>query len=474
MKKILIALIIFIPNIISAKEYYGDFKYIETKDVFEESTNIRMVNPFNKYKYYFNQEKGQYLEMDLQNEYNYQDLDNYIYDEYGEWQNIFLDKEEDLYQEREVYEYKELKPIRYIHFFNLKGSNGGFRITELDIMYQGKEIGFNYYCEGCSTYFDQGINNQKANENLSVIFNGGYLRLDLGSYYKLEDIIIKMYLYDVTNESKNYSIAFSREEELNKHYYSQTWVDFFKNKDLDDLVLRTITPFGMIPHKLEYDHEVLLEGAPPNNTLGSVVNQTQYRYRHKFYYFYNIEKTYSEDYLTEPNEIYTLKGDQYKEYYDIYERDYLFIEEELTLEKDQLIENKIITNGEYLIEHNIDYDKNGEYLIKIYFNEQTIETKVIIDHNPEENIINNEEPTRTTKETPKQEKTINIVEKLEPTEIIFEEKAEPTEKKEFNIETEKQVDNIIKKSSFEYKNILPIFILIILIIFRKMKKKNNI
>ena len=121
MKKILLILILIFPFFVNAKEYYGEYRYLETKDYFVEETNLIKVNSIYKYKYYYEYEDGEFLIEDIEQKYAHQDLANIKYGEYGEWQDNYHESEQDLYEHRSVYGVRLLKPVRYIHFYNFQG-----------------------------------------------------------------------------------------------------------------------------------------------------------------------------------------------------------------------------------------------------------------------------------------------------------------------------------------------------------------
>ena len=260
--------------------------------------------------------------------------------------------------------------------------------------------------------------------------------------------------------------------------FSDYWEDFFKNKDFDDLILRKITPFGMISNFPEYEQENIVENQVTNRGFDYIKQYNQYRYRNKYYFFYNMNKVYSDDYLFGPSEPYINISDQFINLYEIYERPYLYIEDITTLNKGETLEEKIITNAEYTVEDNTNYEINGEYISNIYFEDQVIEIKTVINY-VEENIIEEEiqEKDDENKKSQKPQNNTNIKEEIKES-PSFEEKLEEEIIIELEkpITTEQQVikEEVVKTSSIDYKNFILILIFIIFMIIRKKQKANNI
>ena len=163
---------------IKAKVYYSE--YSDFSDFQEERvdpTDVIDVKKESRYLWYKNNEVLNDYEL-----YNSNDnfSDDCYFTDYSPWMNEKIENEGYISEERIKYDYILSKEIRYIHLYNLQGSYGAFRITELSVKYDNIPINYTYTCDGCWENFGDYINNGIYDENKSYIDNGGSLIIDLG------------------------------------------------------------------------------------------------------------------------------------------------------------------------------------------------------------------------------------------------------------------------------------------------------
>ena len=206
MKKIIL-LILLIPINLNAFSEYQDEKFEDNNLIWEEKEFC-----------YKEEEIFEYLEKSEFHFDNY-DLEDYKIS-YGEWQKEFDNFQN--YEEREKYYYQIIEEIRYLHFTQFKSPDNQFMLNELNIMYGNSALDYEFICSGChgDASFNNGIN---YNENFHIQ-NGGELIIDLGDYYPVYSIYVKLYFSNLVHGEN----AFRLETSVNKTAkstwtYSRTW-----------------------------------------------------------------------------------------------------------------------------------------------------------------------------------------------------------------------------------------------------------
>lgn len=381
MKKILwlIFLVPIFMNYALANEiYYSDYSdFSDYQENIVEESDLVNVEKNIMYKWYKNTiEIGDYqlINSDL----NF--TDDCYETEYTEWSNIEpINTPEKIIFERDTYDYKLIEKIRYIHIYNLHGSYGAFRIPELQVFFDNKEIDYTFSCEGCWDNFDKYIHNYKYIENESYITNEGSLIIDLGEYYPVDKIKLIMYVFDLGDEIKKFSISYSK--------------DMVNLLNYDDYSLDYSSIYLVESQKFEYQikdidnwlYEELTENKKEDINIYDLSIKKEYRYKNKLCKTFKVNKEYYPDYSLFAIGDYNIK-DSSKEFYRYQTRDKLELNVYDIINYDFDLNNFVVfSSSPYKIISDINYNKNGQYKINFITDNLNIEKKVNVKIN--ENII---------------------------------------------------------------------------------------
>lgn len=368
---------------------YSDFSSWSTTYIEEDENTI--VETERRYKWYRDIPilGDYYIEGDNDPNYPLIDYSDYIDTPYSEWS---LTKPNNLsnrlINERTIYEYQDMKEVRYIHLSDFQGSYGSLRISEIEVYAGNSKVSYNYYCNGCSPDFNVYIANGKTIENMSNINNGGYLRIDLNNYYPLDSLEIKLYLFDVTTNPKRVNIKVTREEDFYSRSYAETtYLSWFAYNYLSEIVPFTFSYSNMSitnPEWYEKKQTYNYISATPTRLVNNI---KEYQYKDRLYRYYKLIRDYTEEYSKEAISDYLNKDDSmYQDYYRYRKRDKVVFKDELVItDYNTSLSDFIIstTTNDIKIESDLNIKQNGIYDVKYIFPFETITKKV------EVNILDN-------------------------------------------------------------------------------------
>ncbi len=287
----------------------------------------------------------------------------------SDWSTEKIENVAYVYETRTKYEYTKAKKARYIHLYDLQGSYGAFRITELAIMVNGEEIDYSFTCEGCWENFEQYINNGIYDENKSYIDNGGSLVIDLGQEYPLNQIDIVFYIFDLGPNEKLYTLIFADSQNntlaaksYNLEFADQYWVNALKiETNIYDLEVDTTD--------WTYS-EISYQNIIDDSIIDTIVNE-EYRYQVKWCRPYEIVKVYYPEYSKDTVDEYPIRDeDSKKTFYSYQKRDKLELDIFEITSKDFDLNNFVVTStDEVVIIENINWDKNGDYEVVFKLND---------------------------------------------------------------------------------------------------------
>lgn len=364
-------MVLFIPNFVNAEVIYSEYgnqsEFSEQEIIPNDTT---LVETEERYKWYREvKEEGGYVQSDAKDGYfDKMDLNDFIYGDYEPWTEVLEDThiKYDV-EERLAYYYQNKKKIRYIYLTDVHGSNGSLRINEIIIKHKGVNV--SYLTSGylLNSNFNSYIRNGKIDENMSYIGNGGYLEIDLGNYYYLNDLDLEFYFYDRGTEVKSFKMIINDYPSSKDYIYElsfsnnftnggthEVWPWFFKYEDFKIM-------------KDEYSDLFLSLTEIDSNQSKLIKTVTEYRRRPIFYMIYHLNKEYKEGYHLSGDEVYDMIDvDDKKLFYRSYTRDYLKIIDDIVITDKQTDLSKFIqSNTNYKVDSNVDLSKNGEYTITI-------------------------------------------------------------------------------------------------------------
>lgn len=486
----------FIGNVSASDVYYSrysDFKNYEEKIVIDSD----LINIVKKrmFKYFWEEKTGDYfLINENPSSYPYLDESNYIIKSFTDW-DYFIPEEKinRVVESKDIYQYREMKEVRYIHFNNFLGGNNRLNITEIKVMAGDNVVNYSVYCEGCNNNFNTYVNNFIVHEVKSHVSLDGYIRLDLNDYYPLDSLKVYVYFFDDTTFEKRISIYYTRDEELqfdgNTNIYAHNLVRSFFTHKSNDEIHELVFDINFVLFKNPEFTELKYSEHPVNSSKTRSVNKTKlYRYQDTYFYYYDLIKNYLDGYY-ESNPDYIKDENNYIDYLIYQTRDRLIIDKDIIINNDNItVDDFIKSTSSYEILGDIDYSKNGVYQIKVLFDNLEIDRSVYVDKreniNEENNILEDESLTVVKKQSDKfDKKNKNEIkvsnknnekgeENLKYTNYFIKEESE---KPVINNYTDKIIVN--EKNSkgkffFMFSLILLIISLIILIVF--LVKKNRI
>lgn len=444
MKKILWLIFLLVLAVkVEAKEiYYSDYSnFSEFQQEEVINSDIVEVEKEERYLWYKEiQEEQDYQLYNLEDSFS----DDCYFTEYSNWQNEKIDNPGYIYDERNVYQYKKAKSVRYIHLYNLQGSYGAFRMTELTIKVNNKEIDYKYTCEGCLSGFDDYINNGIYDENKSYINNGGSLIIDLGKQYPLNQIEVIFYIFDLGPSDKLYTIGYSTDKK--DIFIAQSYILNFADEYWDNAlkVVKKITDLNIslqewTTSKTSYEID-------DDASIVDTKVTKQYRYQEKWCKVYQKKKEYYQEYSNKAIDDYIYRDEESKKtFYRYRTRDKLEIDVYDITDENFDLNNFIVTStDEVEITNNIDWNKNGIYDITFTLNDLIVTKSVNL--NIDSNTIDELEKEILILE----QQISNLEEDLKKQKKYYEEQLEILEEKLNNC----QSDNNCLKKILEEKELI--------------------
>ena len=444
MKKILWLIFLLVLGVkVEAKEvYYSDYSnFSEFQQEEVINSDIVEVEKEERYLWYKEiQEEQDYQLYNLEDSFS----DDCYFTEYSNWQNEKIDNPGYVYDERNVYQYKKAKSVRYIHLYNLQGSYGAFRMTELTIKVNNKEIDYKYTCEGCLSGFDDYINNGIYDENKSYINNGGSLIIDLGKQYPLNQIEVIFYIFDLGPSDKLYTIGYSTDKK--DIFIAQSYILNFADEYWDNAlkVVKKITDLNISLQEWTTS-ETSYEIDDDASIVDTKVTK-QYRYQEKWCKVYQKKKEYYQEYSNKAIDDYIYRDEESKKtFYRYRTRDKLEIDVYDITDENFDLNNFIVTStDEVEITNNIDWNKNGIYDITFTLNDLIVTKSVNL--NIDSNTIDELEKEILILE----QQISNLEEDLKKQKKYYEEQLEILEEKLNNC----QSDNNCLKEILEEKELI--------------------
>ena len=444
MKKILWLIFLLVLGVkVEAKEvYYSDYSnFSEFQQEEVINSDIVEVEKEERYLWYKEiQEEQDYQLYNLEDSFS----DDCYFTEYSNWQNEKIDNPGYVYDERNVYQYTKAKSVRYIHLYNLQGSYGAFRMTELTIKVNNKEIDYKYTCEGCLSGFDDYINNGIYDENKSYINNGGSLIIDLGKQYPLNQIEVIFYIFDLGPSDKLYTIGYSTDKK--DIFIAQSYILNFADEYWDNAlkVVKKITDLNISLQEWTTS-ETSYEIDDDASIVDTKVTK-QYRYQEKWCKVYQKKKEYYQEYSNKAIDDYIYRDEESKKtFYRYRTRDKLEIDVYDITDENFDLNNFIVTStDEVEITNNIDWNKNGIYDITFTLNDLIVTKSVNL--NIDSNTIDELEKEILILE----QQISNLEEDLKKQKKYYEEQLEILEEKLNNC----QSDNNCLKEILEEKELI--------------------
>lgn len=278
--------------------------------------------------------------------------------------------------EKELYEYQDMKKIRYIKLTDLINSSSTFDISEIKIYKKGERVNYDALSDikDISKIKDDLINNFISfNKNDEIL-------IDLKEDIDITDLNVMYHIHIKDSASISFTINLLGQEK--EKIYAKSIIK-------SNLNIENGTEFsyliGKDHFKLNdpvYENSKLSEKEVIKTTFRDVKMVTKYKTEDLYIKYYKILRQYLPDYYETSFDDYKVDFDSKKEFYYIKKRDKVEMADNLVIDKyDIKLEDFILntTLENIKITSNVNYYKNGEYSINFILPFKTVKEKLIVD-----------------------------------------------------------------------------------------------
>jgi hypothetical protein len=314
MKKILTTIICFFICIIDVSAETNNPFW---SDEIINDNNIQLINQETRYKWYKEEmvySDSYYTIGSNPEEYPNIVEDDFIKGEFSEWQEEWYPKTLGREIESKVaYKYHIIRPIRYIFIKNVSESDFTFNVSELNILIDDSIVDYIFECSNCSTNFNNEINDGNIDQNDVYINNGGILRIDLGDYYRINQVKLRLYTYNSASRVRKCDIYMNEGDTLEDRNYARWYINSHNNSTpLENLLY---AGYGWLTNPV-YEDWTYVDEQPKVAYYNQYSNVYLSRYRDLQYKFYKIGRNYLDDYYLNIDDGNYIKDEgQPKEYY---------------------------------------------------------------------------------------------------------------------------------------------------------------
>lgn len=373
MKKIFLLLfgLIYAVNV-DAKTYYSDYTEFKESDIKIEKSDIVDTKVEEKYLIY----KENKIEAFYPSYMEITDM-NKLDETKIETSNWLDEKPQELIGRniitKELYEYQNMKKIRYIKLTDLINEKENIDLTEVRIY--NKTTRLNYDIKNDIENID--IIKDDDLTNYITLDNDTEIIIDLKENVDINDLTVTVHFH-INQDTKLYFTINLYGEEFENIYAQrklissvETWYAEYPFYSSNKAHFKLVEPL--------YEEKELSEQEIKQTSFNIVNLVTKYKTEDLYIKYEKIEREYLDDYYLEPLEDYNLDLETKKEFYYIRTRDKVEIKDELIIDNyDDKLEDFIIstTIDNIKITSNMDYYVNGEYDINFILPFKTIKEKL--------------------------------------------------------------------------------------------------
>lgn len=205
-------------------------------------------------------------------------------------------------ENRTVYEISEVEKVRYIHISKLRGLDS-VMINEIIIKENNQIIDYQATCENCSENFESYIKDGNLKQENSYMYLNGYLKLDLKDYYSLEELNIELYFTDYYNVGIGYEMATSKEDDKEKIYTEMYELMYFISNDKNPYFTRKWDISRFLFRNPEFTEPIISELEEEPTKFKRVIPKNQYIEENILYNHYEyVCEEITAPIIEEPNE----------------------------------------------------------------------------------------------------------------------------------------------------------------------------
>lgn len=378
MKKIMLFLILVLTTIqVKAQVYYSDYKgYEKVEEKVEESDTVKLKI------------EDRYLvfkESKIEAFYpRYMEINDMIKtNETKIVESSWLDERPNELIGRNIitgnlYEYQNMKKIRYIKFNELTNTKSKFYFSEIRIYNEAERLDYKILTD------KKNINIIKDDDlhNFIGFDEDEELVIDLKENVDITDLRLMVHIYIVDDSDINFKINILGEERQNIYAWTNIHSSLTLEENREASYLIDQDHFKL--QDPVYNEPSLSEEEIFETNFRKVRQVTKYKSQDEYVKYEKYEKEYLDDYYLEEEipEGYQIDLDSKKEFYYIKTRDKVEIKDRLIIDSyDTKLEDFILftTVDDIKITSNINYYKNGEYDINFILPFKTVKKKVIVD-----------------------------------------------------------------------------------------------
>lgn len=186
-----------------------------------------------------------YVEGANPSSYPFKAEDRSMTTEFSSWStDIVENKPNRVIEERYVTKYRTTKPIRYLHFNNFVSESNYFEFAEFDLFINNVEIPYQIIrCDHCNSAFFEYATDGNTNLNYCSIYKLGYMIIDLGDYYSIEELSFDFYMFDVNLKPKSFDVYVSESPVLDSNsFYKRIMIYTINNPNRWEMYRYRVVP----------------------------------------------------------------------------------------------------------------------------------------------------------------------------------------------------------------------------------------
>lgn len=287
-----------------------------------------------RYRFFKEKEEGKYVNLKESVNYDFRDLDNYIYSDYSDYKNSCKNNDEYVIEYQKKYEYQKLIPVKYIKIRNddtedlLKISN--YKIHNNMFVSKSKL----HDCSNCTT-----------DGNNYIISPGGHMTIETDNEIELNKLDLE---FSFEGEKHvNFALIYSKSDDFSKS-------NLVSYLNTSTLISKYHVNEGYLVYS-NYDNKVYTDYDIVQDKYIKVLSKEEVcRYKEKLVYSYNIIREYYDDnYYKDVSELTNVnEEDNYIKDLEDYKIYYRYIED---------TKNNIDNNNTNNIDSDLKLVKTGIY-----------------------------------------------------------------------------------------------------------------
>ena len=286
MKKVILfisTLVLFI-NSVRAEEYSNWVDWLDPSIQYEE------VQTETRYRFYKEEIEGEYLISDTLNKYKYNDIDDYIYSEFSNWQETCDGKFANI-ENKILYPYKKL--VVDTNYVQIGDLTKDISFDDIKIYANEEEVSYEIIeCDDCAKSY----NHIASNEKLILKLDNTYPSMALSFYIKA---------------NSNYPSLVYRIKTFYDEKFEKIGIAYVGNSNLNTFIPNEKWLYLAMESDIMYSEVPVLEDT---NTV-TYPSKNMCRYQEKMTYYYNINKVYYDDNYYTNIDGYIKDINDYKVYY---------------------------------------------------------------------------------------------------------------------------------------------------------------